>query len=127
MTASERLSCERVSLADLNDDEFLHDLDDRARMLQYVGAMLRGAYVPPVFLIRQAGKLDLIQGSEQIAAAEELGIDELNAVVFEALSDAEADEVGAVGFQIAEDGLDVLVGLQLAYGAQRGAARVVAA
>src|ERR1700734_2638668 len=109
LNISERLTCERVSLNSLNDDDFMHDLDDRAMVLKYFSAMLRGAHVPPVLVIRQAGKLELIQGSEQIAAAEELGFDELDAVVFDALNDAEADEVGTASFQIAEAGFDLLV------------------
>lgn len=121
MNVCERISRERVPVAELDDDEFLHAMDDRTKMLQFAGAMLRRAPVAPVFVIRQAGKLSLIQGSEQVAAADELGIDELDAIVFDALSDAEADHVGTVGFDLAELGHDVWAGLQSVYGTTRAA------
>ena len=113
MTVCERMSRERVALADLDDDHFAHEMDNGAKLRRFARAMRAGAAVPPLFVIRQGGKLTLIQGCEQTAAADKLGFEELDAVVFNAANDAEADEVGAVGFDLAECGCDVWSGLQL--------------
>jgi hypothetical protein len=107
------MSRERVSLADLDDTEDLHRMDNRAKVRRFTNAIRRGASLPPVFAIRMDGELTLIQGSEQAAAAERLGVDGLDAIIFDALSAAECDEVGAVGFDLAECGCDVWSGLQL--------------
>lgn len=115
MTVCERISRERVALADLDDIDELHALDSRTKVRRFTWAMQRGARVPPVFVIRFRGVLTLIQGSEQAAAAERVGLDELDAVVFDASSIAESDDVGAVGFHLAEHGYDIWTGLQHAY------------
>ena len=113
MNVCERISRERVPVAELDDDEFLHALDSRAKVRRFTRAMRQGADVPPVFMIRLDGVLTLIQGSEQAAAADRVGAEELDAIVFDALDVAESDKVGAVGFELAECGCDVWSGLQL--------------
>lgn len=115
MSVIERMSRERVALTDLGVDEFLHELDNRTKVRRFAWAMQQGVRVPPVFVICLDGALTLIQGGEQIAAAEKVGIELLDAVVFEASSVAESDDVGAVGFHLAENGYDIWTGLQDAY------------
>src|SRR5947209_3853217 len=89
MTVCERMNRERVSLADLDDTEELHVLDDREKVRRYRRALVKGAGVPPLFVIRHAGRLMMIQGSEQIAAAERAGVEALDAIVVHALNPAE--------------------------------------
>jgi len=115
MTICNRMTRSRVSLAQLDDDDFAHCADDRAKVRRITRAMQRGAVVPAIFVIRLRGELLLIQGTEQTAAADRLGVEELDAIVFNATSDSEADQVGAVGFGLAESGADVWAGLR-AYG-----------
>jgi len=117
-TVTERLTRERVSVHDVADIEESHAMDDRAKVREYTRALRRGDSIPALFVIRLGDKLDLLHGSEQIAAAERLGIDELDAVVFDALDNAESDEVGTVGFYAAEAGVDVWSGLRRAYKAE---------
>ena len=117
MNVCERLSRESVSLDDLDDDEEFHATADRSRVRAFTRALRRGDALPPIFVTRQDGELTLIQGIEQVAAAERLGFEELDVVVFDALSDAESDEVGTLGFALAENGQDVWGGLRRAYGA----------
>ena len=117
MTMCQRMSRERVSLADLDDIEELHVMDDRTKVRAFARALRRGDGVPLGFAIRLGGVLSLIHGSEQVAAAERLGFEDLDVVVFDALSDAESDEVGTLGFALAENGQDVWGGLRRAYGA----------
>jgi hypothetical protein len=102
MNVCERLSREHVSLADLDDTQDLRDMDDLAKVGQFTQAMLRGASVPPLYVIRQRGALTLIHGGEQISAANELGHIELDAFVFEVPNDAAADLVGSLAFDLAE-------------------------
>jgi hypothetical protein len=113
MFASDRLSRERVSLAALDDDEILHDMDDRTKVRAFARALRSGAAVPPLFAIRLRGELMLIHGSEQAAAAERVGLSDFEAIVFHAANDAESDEIGAVGFALAEGGCDLVGGLRL--------------
>lgn len=122
MIASDRLSRERVSLATLDDDDILHDMDDRTKVRAFTRALRNGASVPALFVVRLRGELMLIHGSEQAAAAERLGLNEIDAIVFDAANDAESDEIGAVGFNMAECGCDVWSGLQLMAGRAQSAA-----
>lgn len=110
---SSRLSRECITLTSLDDDDLAHEMDDSAKVRRFTRALRSGAAIPPVFVIRQGDQHLLIQGVEQTAAADKLGIEELNAIVFNSLSDAESDEVGAAGFDMAESGCDVWSGLQL--------------
>jgi hypothetical protein len=116
-----RLNRELIALADLDDDGLTHEVDDRAKVSAFTRALRSAAAVPPLFVIRQNGKLTLIQGCEQTAAADKLGIDALPAIVFDAHCNVEADCVGAVGFDLAESGCDIWAGLERAYGVQHAA------
>lgn len=107
MTVCDRMSRERVSLAELDDDALSHEMDDRAKVRQFTRALQRGAAVPTLFVIRQNGELSLIHGLELTAAADALDIEELDAIVFDARDNAEADEVGTLAFDLAEGGIDM--------------------
>jgi hypothetical protein len=113
MISSNRLSRERVALAALDDDDTLHEMDDGAKVRAFTRALRNGADVPALFVVRLRGELMLIHGSEQAAAAERLGFDALDAIVFHAANDAESDEIGTAGFALAEGGCDLVGGLRL--------------
>jgi hypothetical protein len=110
---SERMMRGRVELACLNDGELDHVMDDRAKVRAFSRALRNGASLPPLFVVHLRGELLLFHGLEQTAAADKVGVEELDAIVFNAADLGEADEVGAVGFDLAECGCDVWSGLQL--------------
>jgi len=118
MTVIERLRRERIEA-----DEFAGIMKaetSRARVHRYMRAMRRGAYVPPVFIVRRADELSLWCGVDQVAAAEELGADKVDAWVFDAEYAVEGDEVGALACDLAAAGNDLLRGLRARYAASAG-------
>lgn len=95
------LSAERVAIDDLHDyAEGELEMMDWARVERFRRAMQRGAYVPPAFIVRQGDKLSLHYGDEQIIAARELGLAEVDAIVFPAANGGEADAIGEAAFNI---------------------------
>lgn len=107
MTICDRVGRECVSLADLDFVEGEFEMNDHAKVLKFISASARRTPLPPLFVIRLDGKLLLHHGLEQIEAAQYLGFDQLDATVFDANTEAECNEIGAVGFLLAENGLDV--------------------
>ncbi|HEY5409294.1 MAG TPA: hypothetical protein VIJ94_01080 [Caulobacteraceae bacterium] len=112
MSMIERLHRESVEI-----DSFLGTTDTcRADVQRHVRAMQCGAQAPLVFIVRLGDELSLHYGDDQVAAAEELGCDEIDAIVFDALDVREGDDVGAIAFELGNTAQDIMRGLQLRYG-----------
>ena len=105
----ERLRRERVHLAEIED---VDDPEGRSGVHAYMRAMKHGRPVPPVFLMRMDGELHLIHGVDQVAAAEEMGLSKIGAVVFEPLSVQEENEVGCIGYDLGVAGDNIWRGLR---------------
>src|ERR1700744_3116303 len=103
MTICKRLRRERVSLSEIRG---VDEPESWANVRACMEAMRRAPLAAPVFLMRVSGETHLIHGADQIAAAEAMQLRRINAVVFEPADVREENDVGAVGFDLAEQGMD---------------------